>query len=100
MTAMTPIKVFRNINLKDKFMGLELVDGCILLVVFFAAFMVNKESLFVNALVLVGAYLGLRTLKRGKPDGYLLCLVRYALATRFKRIERPDEGDQEGYPRP
>ena len=82
---MEPIKVYRNLNAADKFLGLELADGCVLLLAFFLAFMVNREGLFTNALFLVALCVGLRALKRGKPDGYMLVLARYVLMTRFKR---------------
>ncbi len=79
------MRVYRNINAPDKFFGLELADGCALLLVFFAAFMVNREGLFSNGLLLVLVYLGLRALKRNKPQGYLLVLARHVLMSRFKR---------------
>lgn len=82
---METIRVYRNINGVDKFLGLELADGCLLLLTFFLAFMVNRNGLFTNAGVLVLVYLGLRALKRGKPDGYLLVLTRFILMSRFKR---------------
>lgn len=82
---MDNIRVYRNINLVDKFFGLELVDGCILVLAFFGAFSFNREGLFSNGLLLVLIYLGLRALKRGKPDGYMLVLSRHVLASRFKR---------------
>jgi len=85
--------VYRNINLVDKFFGLELVDGCVLLFTFFAAFSVNREGLFGNGLVLLLVYLALRALKRGKPDGYMLVAGRYLLQSRFKAILRHDECD-------
>jgi len=98
---MNAIRVYRNVNSKDKVLGLELADGCILLGVFFLVFMVNKEGLFLNALALILAYFGLRTLKRGKPDGYLPCLTRYVLSPEFKRLQSPSEhGGLEEYPRP
>ena len=87
------MRVYRNINTSDKFFGLELADGCALLFVFFAAFMVNREGLFSNGLVLLLVYFGLRALKRGKPHGYLLVLTRYVLMSRFKRA--PAFGDAE-----
>ncbi len=90
---MENIRVFRNINSVDKFLGLELADGCVLLLAFFLVFMVNKNSLFGNGLVLVLVYFGLRGLKRGKPDGYLLALTRYVLVSRFKRIPKLDEAE-------
>lgn len=82
---MEAIRVYRNVNAVDKFLGLELADGCILLFTFFMAFLVNREGLFTNGLVLVLVYFGLRTLKRGRPDGYMLVLSRYVLMSRFKR---------------
>lgn len=82
--------MYRNINLVDKFFGLELVDGCVLLFIFFAAFSVNREGLFGNGLLLLVIYLGLRALKRGKPDGYMLVLGRHVLASRFKRTAAYD----------
>lgn len=87
------MRVYRNINTPDKFFGLELADGCALMFVFFAAFMVNREGLFSNGLVLLIVYLGIRTLKRGKPHGYLLVLTRYVLMSCFKRV--PAFGDAE-----
>ncbi len=82
---MEPIRVYRNINTPDRYFGLELADACALLLAFFAAFMVNREGLFLNGLFLFLVYLGLRALKRGKPPGYLLVLARYVLMSRFKR---------------
>ncbi|MDD5658242.1 MAG: hypothetical protein PHF00_13405 [Elusimicrobia bacterium] len=82
---MDTIKVYRNINAGDKFLGLEFADGCVLLLAFCLAFMVNREGLLVNAVLLLAVYLGLRAFKRGKPDGYMLVLARFVLMSRFKR---------------
>lgn len=82
---MEAIRVYRNINSADKLFGLELADGGILLTVFFVAFMANKNGLFTNLALLVVVYFGLRALKRGKPDGYMLVLGRYVLMSCFKR---------------
>ena len=82
---MESVRVYRNINTVDKFFGLELVDGCVLLFTFFAAFSVNREGLFSNGALLALVYLGLRTMKRGKPDRYMLVLSRHVLMSRFKR---------------
>jgi len=90
---MDTIKVYRNINAVDKFLGMELADGCILLLAFFLAFMVNREGLFTNAALLLALYLGLRTLKRGKPDGYMLVLSRFVLMSRFKRAPGFEEAE-------
>jgi hypothetical protein len=90
---MEAIRVYRNLNSADKLFGLELADGGILLVTFFVAFMVNKNGLFSNLALLVVVYFGLRALKRGKPDGYLLVLGRYVLMSRFKRPASYEEAE-------
>lgn len=82
---MDTIRVYRSVNTVDRFFGLELVDGCLLLFAFFALFSVNREGLFGNAALLLLIYFGLRALKRGKPDRYMLVLSRYVLATPFKK---------------
>ena len=91
---MDTIKVYRNINAVDKFLGMELADGCIMLLAFFLAFMVNREGLFTNALLLLALYFGLRTLKRGKPDGYMLVLARFVIMSRFKRAPGFEEAEK------
>ena len=91
---MDTIKVYRNINAVDKFLGMELADGCIMLLAFFLAFMVNREGLFTNALLLLALYFGLRTLKRGKPDGYMLVLARFVIMSRFKRAPGFEEAER------
>ena len=91
---METIKVYRNVNAVDKFLGLELVDGCILLLAFFVIFMVNREGLLTNGFLLSLLYFGLRSLKRGKPDGYMLVLGRYVLMSRFKKRTGYDEAQE------
>ena len=91
---MQAIKVYRNVNSVDKLFGLELADGCILLLGFFAAFMLNREGLVTNVLFLGALYLALRALKRGKPDAYMLVLARYVLTSRFKRLPDADEVEE------
>lgn len=78
-------------NTGDRFFGLELADGVVLLLVFFLAFSFNREGLFSNGLVLVLSYFGIRALKRNKPEGYVLDLTRYVLASRFKAVCAFDE---------
>lgn len=93
---MESIKVYRNLNIADKLFGLELADGAIMLLAFFVIFMVNREGLFTNAVLLVALYFGLRALKRGKPDGYMLILVRFLLMSRFKRRTGFEEAEVNG----
>jgi len=88
---MESVRVYRSVNNTDRFFGLELADGVLMLLVFFFAFMVNREGLFSNAGVLALAYFGLRALKRNKPEGYVLDLARYVLARRFKGVGAFDE---------
>ena len=90
---MEAIKVYRSINAGDRFFGLELADGVILLFVFFLAFSFNREGLFGNGLVLLLAYFGIRALKRNKPEGYVLDLTRYVLASRFKTVCAFDDAE-------
>jgi hypothetical protein len=93
---MESIKVYRNLNIADKLFGLELADGAIMLLAFFVIFMVNREGLFTNGVLLVALYFGLRALKRGKPDGYMLVLVRFLLMSRFKRRTGFEEAEVNG----
>ena len=88
---MNDIRVYRNINTVDKLFGLEIADGCALLFVFFTAFSLNREGLFSNGVILALVYFGLRMVKRGKPDGHILLLSRYALMSRLKDKPRFDE---------
>lgn len=88
---MESVKVYRSVNTGDRFFGLELADGVVLLLVFFLAFSFNREGLFSNGLVLVLSYFGIRALKRNKPEGYVLDLTRYVLASRFKAVAVFDE---------
>lgn len=94
---MESVKVYRSVNAGDRFFGLELADGAVLLLVFFLAFSFNREGLFGNGLVLLLAYFGIRALKRNKPDGYVLDLTRYVLSSRFKIVAAFDGAeDMEG----
>ncbi|MDE1976433.1 MAG: hypothetical protein KGL04_08810 [Elusimicrobia bacterium] len=91
---MEPVKVYRNLNGADKFLGLELADGAILLLIFFFAFLLNRRGLFTNAVILFLAYWALRAVKRGKPQGYLLAAARYVLTSRCRPIdpfEKPEK---------
>lgn len=93
---MESIKVYRNLNIADKLFGLELADGAVMLLAFFVIFMVNREGLFANAVLLVALYFGLRSLKRGKPDGYMLVLGRFILMSRFKSRTGFEEAEVKG----
>ncbi|MBI5247559.1 MAG: hypothetical protein HY923_10285 [Elusimicrobia bacterium] len=99
---MENVRVYRSVNAGDRFFGLELADGALLLLVFFLAFSFNREGLFGNGLVLLLAYFGIRALKRNKPEGYVLDLTRYVLGSRFKSVGSFDEAetmDEKGSPK-
>ena len=91
---MESIRVYRNINSADKFFGLELADGCLMVLAFFLLFLINKNGLFPNAGLLLLFYLGLRALKAGKPDGYMVVVTRYVLMSRFKRTTGFEEAEK------
>jgi hypothetical protein len=93
---MESIKVYRNLNIADKLFGLELADGAIMLLAFFLIFMVHRDGLLSNGVLLVALYIGLKALKRGKPDGYMLVLGRFILMSRFKRRTNYDEAEVKG----
>lgn len=90
---MKEIRVYRSINATDRLFGLELADGAALLLVFFCIFMVNREGLISNFIVLGCAYAGVRAVKRGKPDGYALDLLRFLLSARLRAVGPVDEAE-------
>ena len=91
---MESVRIYRNINAADQIFGLELADGGVMLLVFFLAFLFNRKGLFINILILLAIYIGLRILKRGKPSGYLLVLSRFVILSRFKRLPELDESEE------
>jgi hypothetical protein len=70
-------KVYRNIELRQKWLGLEPIDAIALGAVLWLLMVVNRHALGWNLLAVVCAFFALRLLKRGKPEGYLLTLLRY-----------------------
>jgi hypothetical protein len=90
---MQSVKVYRSVNATDRLFGLELADGAVLLMVFFLAFTFNRTGLLANAAALVLAYVGLRALKRGKPEGYVRDLARHVLTSRFKGVTTFEEAE-------
>jgi len=93
---MKPIAIYRNINTPDKFFGLELADWFFIIALFVVVFGFNREGLFLNSAILAIAYLALCALKRGRPAGYLICLLCFALSPRFKRLPDLEEPDRAG----
>lgn len=71
-------KVYRNIFIPIKILGLELMDMAVLAVVFLILFNLIDHPL-VDVVLLVSVYGVLRNIKRNKPSGYLLHVVKYIL---------------------
>jgi hypothetical protein len=75
--ALRRTKVHRNVEAKQRLLGLEVADGAALTAVFAITSAINRRGVFWN-LALVGVtYLSIRVFKRGKPDGYLGALSRF-----------------------
>ena len=87
------VRVYRTINATDRLFGLELADGAALLFVFFSVFMINREGLISNFFVLACAYAAIRAVKRGKPDGYALDLLRFLVSSRLRIVGPLDEAE-------
>ena len=72
-------RVYRNIATPILFFGLELVDCLVVFGIFLGVFYVS-DHLFINLLIVGGAYLSLRLLKKGKPAGYTIQLLKFLLS--------------------
>src|SRR5689334_12448052 len=79
MTPLSRAKVYRNVEMRQQWLGLELFDVVMLAALFTALLLVNRRAIGWHLLVVVLAVVGLRLLKRGKPEGYTTALVRFYL---------------------
>lgn len=75
-------KVYRNVGLQPQWLGLEPIDLLALGGLGWTCLSIMQAGLASTALVLAAAYVGMRLFKRGKPPGYTLQLLRFALARR------------------
>ena len=94
MTPLLRAKVYRNIALRQQWLGLEPFDAILLGGVAWLLMMFNRGSTGWNLLVVLLAYAGLRVTKRGKPDGYTTAVLRFYLARKpfFSAADRDVEG--------
>ena len=83
--------VYRNIDRRQQWLGLEPVDAVGLGAILWLLLTFHRGALAVNLLVVVVCFVGLRVAKRGKPSGYTTALVRYSLSRRaFLSAAEPD----------
>jgi hypothetical protein len=75
---MERLPMYPMLTKENKFLGLELMDLLLLLVVYLAIFLISR-NLLVNLSILLGAYLFLASYKRKKAPRYTQSLVRFLL---------------------
>ncbi len=73
------VKVYNKLSGKDKIAGLELLDILLLALLYLLVFICSKH-LLLNLLVLISAYVFLRTYKKGKPPHFTASILRFFLA--------------------
>ncbi len=83
-------RVYRNVELRQEWLGLEPFDAVVLGAMAWLLMLVNRSGLAWNLMALALAYVGLRIAKRGKPEGYTTTLVRFYLRRPFYSAAAPD----------
>ena len=64
-------RVFRNIDLRDRFFGFEFTDLILLAVIYSVATFFNKNGLIMNVAVTFFGALFLRVFKMNRPRGFM-----------------------------
>ena len=77
MAQLARAKVYRNVEMRQQWFGLEILDLFLLGAAGWALLTFNNRALGWNLIVLLVAYVLLRVAKRGKPEGYLMSLLRF-----------------------
>jgi hypothetical protein len=77
MAELGRAKVYRNVELRQEFAGIEPIDGLLLGGLFGLLALFNRHAAAWNLLLTLIAYAALRVGKRGKPDGYTTTLLRF-----------------------
>lgn len=75
MTPLSRAKVYRNVELRQQWLGLDLFDLVLVAALFTVLLLVNRRAIGWHVLVVGLAIAGLRLIKRGKPEGYTTTLV-------------------------
>ena len=83
-------RVYRNIELRQQWLGVEPLDAVSLGALAWLLMLVNRNGLAWNLVALVVAYAALRVAKRGKPEGYTTTLLRFYLRRPFFSAAAPD----------
>lgn len=99
MARLERAKVYRNIELRQQWFGLEPFDAIGLGFLAGILMFLNGDAFGWNLLTLVLGYAGLRIAKRGKPEGYTTTLVRHYLRRPFFSAGAEDgEGRRHPFP--
>ncbi len=77
MAQLQRAKVYRNVELRQQWLGLEPFDALAVGGLAWALMLFNRDAAGWNVLVVVVGYLAIRLGKRGKPEGYTRSLVRF-----------------------
>jgi hypothetical protein len=77
------VKVYRNIDLRQTLFGVEAPDFFVLGALFAVLIIVNNRGFGLNMLIELCAYVGLRAVKRGKPDGWSTAIAKFYLRPPF-----------------
>lgn len=83
-------RVYRNVELRQEWLGLEPFDSVALGALAWLLMLVNRNGLAWNLLLLIMAYTAIRIVKRGKPEGYTTTLIRYYVRRPFYSAAAPD----------
>ena len=82
--------VYRNVELRQEWLGLEPFDAVTLGALTWVLMLVNRNGVAWNLLALVIAYSAMRIAKRGRPEGYTTTLIRYFVRRPFYSAAAPD----------
>jgi hypothetical protein len=90
MSDLARAKVYRNVELRQEWLGLEPLDLVSLGALAWLLMLVNRDGIAWNLLGLAASYVALRVLKRGKPEGYTTTILRFFLRRPFFSAAAPD----------
>ena len=86
---MKPVRTYTHLDKKEKVFGLEVLDFLVLALVYGVVFVVSV-NIFVNLMVVGGAYVLLRLYKKGKPPKYTATLIRFIVTPKHFTLSGRD----------
>lgn len=86
------VKVYRMIQEKNRFFGLELTDLIILMLVYLFLFLLSK-NLILNLSLTGAAYFFLRFYKKGKPPHWTVSVIRFLISKKRYSLAREMKGE-------